>query len=65
MGHHTRETYQYRDLWHDYHKYTINLGALSLHPAALPLLKRRPELIYANSFTIRPDIYVTPKGSLA
>lgn len=64
MGNHVREAYQYRDLWHEYHRPMVNLGALSLHPAALPLLKRRPELIYQNSFTIRPDIYVTPQGNL-
>jgi hypothetical protein len=65
MSHHIREAYQYRDMWHEYHRYTINLGALSLHPAALPLLQQRPELIYPNSFSIRPDIYVIPMGSLA
>lgn len=65
MGYHIREAYQYRDLWHDDHRSTINLGALSLHPHALPLLQRRPELIYPNSFSLRPDIYVSPKGYLA
>lgn len=66
MGYHLlfnghQETYRGYTLWSPIYRTTLNLGALSLHPAALPLLQKRPELIYANSFSVRPDIYRTYK----
>ena len=64
VRHGIRETYRGTTIWSDTYRTTINLGALSLHPAALPLLEKRPELIYRNSFSVRPDIYITPQGSL-
>ena len=59
-----RETYRGKDMWHEEFKDVINLGALSLHPHALPLLQKRPEWIYSNSFSVRPDIYQLPTGTL-
>lgn len=62
--HNIRESYRGKDLWHTDFKYEINLGALTLHPHALSFLEKRPEWIYSNSFSVRPDIYQIPTGTL-
>ena len=52
-------SYSQRDITHEFYRTILNRGALSLHPHALPLLKKYPMLIYPYSFTLRRDIYVT------
>ena len=64
IRHRIRERYQEKDLWHEDNRLIVNRGALSLHPHALPLLKRVPDLIYWNSFSLRPDIYEEVSGCL-
>ena len=64
IRHRIRERYQEKDLWHEDNRLIVNRGALSLHPHALPLLKRVPDLIYWNTFSVRPDIYEEVSGCL-
>lgn len=64
VKHNIRESYQGKDLWHEDFKKVINLGALSLHPYALPFLEKRTEWIYSNSLSVHPNIYQMPNGTL-
>jgi hypothetical protein len=51
------ETYKGKDVFDEFYRFVINRGSISLHPHALPLLERYPELIYWNSLSIHPGIY--------
>lgn len=42
----------------------IHPAFLSVHPHALPLLQKRPELIYWPSFSTRTDIFEVPQWAL-